>query len=71
MTFKCCAIIPSYNHGEMVGQLVRRLREVSLPVFIIDDGSDEPTRVKLSALHAPESRVIVYRLEPIAAKAQR
>ena len=63
MTFKCCAIIPSYNHGEMVGQLVRRLREVSLPVFIIDDGSDEPTRVKLSALHAPESGVIVYRLE--------
>lgn len=63
MTFKCCAIIPSYNHGEMVGQLVRRLREVSLPVFIIDDGSDEPTRVKLSALHSPESRVIVYRLE--------
>ena len=63
MTFKCCAIIPSYNHGEMVGQLVQRLREVSLPVFIIDDGSDEPTRVKLSALHAPEREVIVHRLE--------
>ena len=63
MTFKCCAIIPSYNHSEMVGELVRRLREVGLPVFIIDDGSDEPTRAALSALHAPENGVIVYRLE--------
>ncbi len=63
MTFKSCAIIPSYNHGEIVGQLVQRLRELSLPVFIIDDGSDQPTRVKLSALHAPENEVIVYRLD--------
>ena len=63
MTFKCCAIIPSYNHGEMVGQLVQRLRDINLPVFIIDDGSDEPTRTTLSALHAPENEVIVYRLD--------
>ena len=63
MTVKCCAIIPSYNHGETVGQLVQRLRELGLPVFIIDDGSDEPTRVKLSALHAPENEVIVDRLD--------
>lgn len=63
MTVKCCAIIPSYNHCGTVGQLVQRLRELSLPVFIIDDGSDEPTRVKLSALHAPENEVIVYRLD--------
>ena len=47
----------------MVGQLVRRLRELSLPVFIIDDGSDEPTRATLAALHAPESGVMVYRLD--------
>lgn len=63
MTFKCCAIIPSFNHCEMVGQLVQRLRDINLPVFIIDDGSDEPTRTALSALHAPENGVIVYRLD--------
>ena len=63
MTFKCCAITPSYNHSEMVGELVRRLREVELPVFIIDDGSDEPTRAALTTLHAPECEVIVYRLD--------
>jgi predicted LPLAT superfamily acyltransferase len=63
MTFKCCAIAPSYNHGEMVGELVQRLREINLPVFVIDDGSDEPTRTTLSALHAPENEVFVYRLD--------
>jgi predicted LPLAT superfamily acyltransferase len=60
---KCCAIIPSFNHSEVVGQLVRRLRDASLPVFIIDDGSDEPTRATLSALHAPENEVTVDRLD--------
>ena len=63
MTFKCCAIIPSHNHGEMVGQVVQRLRDLNLPVFIIDDGSDDPTRAILSALHAHEDEVIVHRLE--------
>ncbi|HLW70762.1 MAG TPA: glycosyltransferase [Candidatus Binataceae bacterium] len=63
MTFKCCAIIPSYNHSKMVGELVRRLRELELPVFIIDDGSDAPTRAVLAALHAPVCGVTVYRLD--------
>jgi predicted LPLAT superfamily acyltransferase len=63
MTFKCCAIVPSYNHGEMVGKLIQRLRDINLPVFIIDDGSDEPTRATLSALHAPVNEVIVHRLD--------
>jgi predicted LPLAT superfamily acyltransferase len=63
MTFKCCAIVPSFNHCEMVDQLVRHLRDVNLPVFVIDDGSDEPTRATLSALHAPEREVIVCRFD--------
>ncbi len=62
MTLECCAIIPSFNHSEMVGELVRLLREAGLPIFIIDDGSDEPSRRALVALHAPEAGVIVHRL---------
>lgn len=62
MTFKCCAIIPSYNHSEVAGELVRRLREAGLAVYIIDDGSDEPARGALAALHAPQQGVIVHRL---------
>ena len=63
MTFTCCAIIPSYNHCEMVAEIVRRLREAELAVFIIDDGSDERASATLAANHAPERGVIVYRLD--------
>jgi predicted LPLAT superfamily acyltransferase len=63
MTFKCCAIIPSFNHSEVVGELARLLRDAALPAFIIDDGSDEPSRAVLAALHAPEQGVIVHRLD--------
>ncbi|MHB8381509.1 MAG: glycosyltransferase family 2 protein [Candidatus Binataceae bacterium] len=61
MTFRCCAVIPSYNHFEVIGELVRRLRELELPVFIIDDGSDGPAHAALSAIHAPARGITVYR----------
>jgi len=63
MRFTCCAIIPSHNHCEVVGELVRRLRAAELPVFIIDDGSGEPAHAALAAIHAPERGVTVYRLD--------
>ena len=63
MMFECCAIIPSYNHYEKVGALVQCLRDLKLAVFIIDDGSDEATRTALQALHAPQSEVVVDRLD--------
>lgn len=63
MTFKCCAIIPSHNHADAVGDIVRKLRELALPVFIIDDGSDSSKRRTLAALHAPECEVRVYRFD--------
>jgi len=63
MTFKCCALVPSFNHSEMVGRLVQRLRELNLPVFIIDDGSNEQTRAALAALNDPSHEIVVDRLE--------
>jgi predicted LPLAT superfamily acyltransferase len=63
MSFKCCAVIPSFNHSEVIGELVRVLRDAELPVFIIDDGSDEPARAVLAKLHAPQAGVIVFRLD--------
>jgi predicted LPLAT superfamily acyltransferase len=63
MTFKCCAIIPSFNHSKAVGETVRLLRGAELPVFIIDDGSGEPSRAVLAALHAPDQGVIVHRFD--------
>jgi predicted LPLAT superfamily acyltransferase len=63
MTFNCCALIPTYNHHEKVGELVRCLRDLKLPVFVIDDGSDEATRSALAALHTPQCEVVVDRLD--------
>jgi glycosyltransferase involved in cell wall biosynthesis len=34
-------VIPVYNHGGTVADVVRRAREWSLPVFLVDDGSTD------------------------------
>jgi glycosyltransferase involved in cell wall biosynthesis len=33
-------IIPVYNHGNQIGELVRKARQLDLPFFVIDDGCD-------------------------------
>ncbi|MDR2880406.1 MAG: hypothetical protein LBV29_00690, partial [Azoarcus sp.] len=37
---KTVAVIPVYNHGETVGDVVTTLRGYGLPVILVDDGSD-------------------------------
>ncbi|MCL2644664.1 MAG: glycosyltransferase family 2 protein [Betaproteobacteria bacterium] len=37
---KIVAVIPVYNHGETVGDVVATLRGYGLPVIMVDDGSD-------------------------------
>lgn len=37
---KTVAIVPVYNHGETVGDVVATLRGYGLPVILVDDGSD-------------------------------
>ena len=61
MTLRICAVIPSRNHHLVVGQVVDRIRANDLPVYIVDDASDEPTRSILAALHAPERGITVLR----------
>ncbi len=63
MTFRPCAIVPSHNHWTAAGQVVAGLRAAGLPVFVIDDGSPEPARAVLGALHDPEHGVTVFRLD--------
>lgn len=40
MKNKTVAVVPVYNHGETVGDVVATLRGYGLPVFLVDDGSD-------------------------------
>ncbi|MFL9964692.1 glycosyltransferase [Paraburkholderia sediminicola] len=48
--FAACIVIPIYNHKDAIGATVDRLAMHRLPIFVVDDGSDEPTRQVLAAL---------------------
>jgi predicted LPLAT superfamily acyltransferase len=61
---RLCAIMPSYNHCQVAGKIVAALRAVGLPVYVVDDGSDEPARSILAALDDRANQIAVHRLEP-------
>jgi predicted LPLAT superfamily acyltransferase len=41
---KVAIVVPVYNHGEPLRATAARLAAFGLPVLIVDDGSDEPTK---------------------------
>ena len=45
-----CIIIPIYNHKEAISSTVANLSVHGLPIFIVDDGSDQATQDVLAAL---------------------
>ena len=58
---KLCALIPSHNHWTTLPDVVKRLRDLDLPVVIMDDGSSEPAAAAIASLHRPEYGVTVHR----------
>jgi predicted LPLAT superfamily acyltransferase len=50
MNFAPCIVIPIYNHKDAIGSTVARLVVHGLPLFVVDDGSDEATQQVLAAL---------------------
>ncbi len=59
---KICAIIPTYNHYKKLPDIVTRLREQNLPVFIVDDGSTEPARTHIAGLQNETQQITLCRL---------
>jgi glycosyltransferase involved in cell wall biosynthesis len=47
---KTVAVVPVYNHGETVGDVVATLRGYGLPVILVDDGSDTFTARALDSI---------------------
>jgi glycosyltransferase involved in cell wall biosynthesis len=47
---KPCLLIPIYDHGDTIGDVVRALEPHGLPLLIVDDGSGEPTRREIDVL---------------------
>lgn len=56
-----CLMIPIYNHGDTLAQVVRDVESLGLPCLIVDDGSDESTREVLNMLEATLEWVDVTR----------
>jgi len=47
---KFAVIIPVYNHGQAVAAVVEKAMRLSLPVFVVDDGSTDSTRENLAPI---------------------
>ncbi|WP_109478004.1 glycosyltransferase family 2 protein [Paraburkholderia sp. C35] len=48
--FNPCIVIPIYNHKDAIGGTVERLSVHGLPIFVVDDGSDDATQAVLAKL---------------------
>lgn len=68
LTFSPCVLIPCYNHGAMMSGVLERLQPFNLPCIVVDDGSDETTRDKLTRLTAEYSTLTLIRLPVNAGK---
>jgi len=58
---RVCAVVPSHDHYLVIGNVVQRLREAGLPVFVIDDGSGEPAASVIAGLQDDANGVVVRR----------
>ena len=50
MSMKVAIIIPVYNHGEQIGEVIRQSLTFRLPVFVVDDGSTDSTHQVVEAI---------------------
>lgn len=57
-----CAIIPVYNHPTTIAAVVTQLRRHDLPVFLVDDGSDDTCAQVLHDLAESQAEIFLLRL---------
>ena len=62
LAFSPCVLIPCYNHGAMMAQVLARLAPFGLPCIVVDDGSDTATQQELARLAAQTERMTLIRL---------
>ncbi|MFM2587765.1 glycosyltransferase family 2 protein [Vibrio sp. TBV020] len=57
--YQACFLIPCYNHGNTIADVVSSLRLFELPFIIVDDGSNQETKQALSKLSQQENLTLV------------
>jgi glycosyltransferase involved in cell wall biosynthesis len=60
--FRPCVLIPIYDHGSTIYRLARVLSGLAIPIYIVDDGSHEPTRAEIARAAADFRLVRLARL---------
>lgn len=61
---KVCALVPCYRHGHLIAPVLKGLRELNLPVIVIDDGCEGADKEALhQACHETEG-VTLLRQKP-------
>lgn len=68
VAFTPCVLIPCFNHGATMAQVLARLDPLGLPCIVIDDGSDSATRQQLESLAAGRPELTLVRLQQNAGK---
>ena len=56
-----CVVIPIYNNRDTIRAVVEAVDGLSLPCFIVDDGSDAETRQELALIENTFERVVLIR----------
>lgn len=59
-SFRPCAVIPVYNHGRPLVEVVWQLRDLDLPCVLVDDASDAQTAAIMDEL-AQQEQVFLLR----------
>jgi glycosyltransferase involved in cell wall biosynthesis len=59
MNLRCAIVIPAYNHGRQLGDVLAKALRIGFPVFVVDDGSTDSTPQILASF----SHVTVIRHE--------
>jgi glycosyltransferase involved in cell wall biosynthesis len=47
---KICVVVPVYNHGAPLPKTIERLAPFGLPIIVVDDGSNEATKLAIDAI---------------------
>ena len=60
---RLCAIIPTYNNPQTIGEVVARVREHIADVVVVDDGSTDANKQIVRALRDAGTCQVVFRAE--------